>query len=154
MEAIKFYRVTEKPYGCFSNFYKSPMVIDGETWPTVEHYFQAMKFPNHPEIRDLIRIEPKPIETKHIANKQYGYLVDKKHWEEIKDEVMYKALLAKYTQHEDLKQILLSTGDSEIIEHTANDTYWADGGDGSGKNVLGKLLMKVREEIKCPQKLV
>ena len=61
---------------------------------------------------------------------------------------MLKCLFAKFTQHEDLKKILLDTGDKTLIEHTKNDVYWADGGDGSGKNMLGKLLMKVRDELK------
>ena len=61
----------------------------------------------------------------------------------MKDDLMFETLMLKFTQHEDLKLQLLETGGAELIEHTANDSYWADGGDGSGKNVLGKLLMKV-----------
>ncbi len=65
---------------------------------------------------------------------------------------MYKALQAKFTQHEDLKEKLLSTGNAFLVEHVKSDRYWGDGGDGGdgrvGKNMLGKLLVKVREEIK------
>ena len=52
------------------------------------------------------------------------------------------------TQHDDLKAILLGTGDAKLVEHTENDTYWGDGGDGSGKNRLGQILMQVREEFR------
>ena len=65
---------------------------------------------------------------------------------------MFQGLKAKFTQHEDLREKLLSTGDAIIVEHTKKDTYWGDGGDQGtgeiGKNVLGKLLVRVREEIK------
>jgi hypothetical protein len=60
---------------------------------------------------------------------------------------MEKALIAKFTQHEDLRALLLGTGDAPLIEHTANDDYWGDGGDGSGANRLGILLMKVRQTL-------
>ena len=57
---------------------------------------------------------------------------------------MREALRAKFEQHPKLKALLLSTGDAELIEHTHNDRYWADGGDGTGRNMLGKLLMELR----------
>jgi hypothetical protein len=71
-----------------------------------------------------------------------------KNWDNIKQNVMYEAIKAKFTQHSDLTQLLLNTKDAKIIEHTENDNYWGDGGDGKGKNMLGKILMKVREELK------
>jgi len=55
---------------------------------------------------------------------------------------------ARFSQHEDLKRLLLDTGDAKLVEHTTNDDYWGDGGDGSGKNMLGRLLMEVREELR------
>ncbi|MBC1611668.1 DUF1768 domain-containing protein, partial [Listeria welshimeri] len=67
-------------------------------------------------------------------------------WESMKDEVMLKAIRAKVEQHSEVKEILLSTGNAILVEHTEKDNYWGDGGDGSGKNRLGKILMKVRDE--------
>ena len=65
---------------------------------------------------------------------------------------MYKALIAKFTQHEDLKEQLIATGNSFLVEHTKRDKYWGDGGDGGndtkGRNMLGKLLVRVRNELK------
>ena len=65
---------------------------------------------------------------------------------------MYKALIAKFTQHEDLKEQLIATGNSFLVEHTKRDKYWGDGGDGGndtkGRNMLGKLLVQVRNELK------
>ena len=61
---------------------------------------------------------------------------------------MRAALRAKFTQHPALRSLLVGTGDAELIEHTANDRYWADGGDGRGKNMLGKLLMELRAHLR------
>jgi len=61
---------------------------------------------------------------------------------------MRQVVLAKFTQHADLRTILLGTGDAQLVEHTAKDSYWADGGDGSGRNRLGQILMSVRAELR------
>ena len=73
----------------------------------------------------------------------------RKDWESVKDQVMHEAVRAKFTQHADLRAILLGTGAAEIVEHTENDAYWGDGGDGSGKNRLGRILMRVREALRA-----
>jgi ribA/ribD-fused uncharacterized protein len=72
----------------------------------------------------------------------------RKDWENVKDRIMHEAVLAKFSQHADLREMLLGTGDAKIVEHTENDSYWGDGGDGKGKNMLGQILMKVREELR------
>ena len=65
---------------------------------------------------------------------------------------MYKALLAKFTQHSYLRKLLLETKERDLIEHSLYDSYWGDGGDGSGKNRLGELLMQLRRELRSGQK--
>lgn len=60
---------------------------------------------------------------------------------------MYDIVKAKFTQYQDLKELLLSTAGCTVVEHTVNDNYWGDGGDGSGRNQLGKTLMRVRDEL-------
>jgi ribA/ribD-fused uncharacterized protein len=62
---------------------------------------------------------------------------------------MLEAVRAKFTQHADLRETLLGTGLSKNVEHTENDAYWGDGGDGRGKNRLGEILMSVREELRA-----
>ena len=62
-------------------------------------------------------------------------------------DVMLAALRAKYTQHADLRALLLGTGNATLVEHRARDAYWGDGPDGNGANMLGQLLMRVREEL-------
>lgn len=70
-------------------------------------------------------------------------------WETVKVSVMREALDAKFRQHADLTTLLLSTGDAVLVEHTENDDYWGDGGDGSGKNMLGRLLMDLRAKLRA-----
>ena len=72
----------------------------------------------------------------------------RKDWESVKIGVMRTALFAKFSQHLDIQELLLSTGDCKIVEHTENDSFWGDGGNGKGKNMLGKLLMQVRDVIR------
>ena len=69
-------------------------------------------------------------------------------WEKVKDAIMREAVLAKFTQHAELRKILLDTGDAKLVEHTENDSYWGDGGDGIGRNMLGQILMSVRQELR------
>lgn len=129
----------------FSNFYPAPIEIDGLSWPTTEHYFQAQKFTAHKAYMEEIRQAQHPSTAKKLGSTRKIRL--RSDWERVKDDVMYKALVAKFTQHPKLGQFLKETGDAILIEHTISDKYWADGGDGSGKNMLGLLLMKVRSEL-------
>ena len=69
-------------------------------------------------------------------------------WEDIKYEIMKEAVRAKFTQHTDLKDTLLVTNNRKLVEHTRRDSCWGDGGDGSGTNWLGKVLMEIREELR------
>ena len=71
----------------------------------------------------------------------------RKDWEKVKLGVMLECVRAKFTQNPELKKLLLSTGEAKLVEHTRNDRYWGDGGDGTGKNKLGITLMQVRKEL-------
>lgn len=144
---IYFYR-TGDDYGEFSNFAAFPIRLEGKTWPTSEHYFQAQKFiETDPAWAAAIRKADSPGLAARMGR-------DRKHplrrdWEAVKDDVMRKALAAKFEQHDELRALLLSTGDEPLVEHTTNDSYWADGGDGSGKNMLGRLLVELRTTLRA-----
>ena len=69
-------------------------------------------------------------------------------WDEVKIDFMEKAVKVKFTQLPELKKLLLETGDAELIAHSDEDSYWCDGGDGSGKNLLGMILMDLRDELR------
>ena len=66
-------------------------------------------------------------------------------WESVKDNIMQQGVLRKFETHTKLGEILLSTGDEEIVENSPIDYYWGCGKDGSGKNKLGLILMRVRK---------
>ena len=140
---ICFYRVNDA-YGCFSNFAPYPIVIDGKRWPTSEHFFQGQKFAGTPS-EDVIRNLESPMEAAKRGRDRSLPL--RKDWEEVKDDLMRQAVGEKFRQHAELREVLLSTGNAVLIEHTKNDSYWADGGDGSGKNMLGIILMELRSEL-------
>ena len=137
---IKFYSTSDE-YGEFSNFARYPIKVKGKKWPTSEHYFQAMKFQNNKD-QDSIRMAKTPMEAARSGRDRKKKL--RRDWESIKDNVMREAVLAKFEQHTNLAELLLSTGSAKLIEHTENDSYW---GDGSGKNMLGQILMEVRGKI-------
>lgn len=140
---IRFYR-TGDPFGEFSNFAAFPVRLKGVEWPTTEHYFQAQKFAGTPHEEEVRRAESPMAAAKMGRDRSRPLRAD---WESVKDDVMREAVLAKFRQHPALLSLLRSTGDAEIVEHTKNDDYWGDGGDGSGRNVLGRILMEVRSRL-------
>jgi len=130
-------------HGYCSNFYRSPIEIDGKVYPTVEHWYQASKTPV-PDEHEMIRSLPTPRQAKFA-----GYHVAlRPDWEEVKEEVMLVGLRAKFTQYLDLKLTLISTGDAALHENSPWDKYWGYA-KGKGQDRLGILLMQVREELKA-----
>ena len=144
MRVIKFYKVKEQ-FGCFSNFAAYPVELDGKVWPTSEHYFQAQKFAGTGFEEEIRRAGSPMIAARMGRDRSKPLRAD---WERVRDEVMRRAVLAKFTQHAELRDILLATGDAMLVEHTRNDSYWGDGGDGRGRNMLGQILVSVREELR------
>eukprot|EP01133_Synstelium_polycarpum_P014183 gene14183-16723_t len=145
---IHFYH-RDQPNYQFTNFATGfPIDIDGQTWPTTEHYFQAQKFQD-PMIRDCVRRLQSSREAMDYARAN-SQLV-RRDWLNDNVAVMKRALNAKFNQHKSLKDMLLRTGECMLVEHTVNDKFWGDGGDGSGKNMLGVLLMDLRSEIQTQQ---
>jgi len=141
---IHFYGVGGE-FGCFSNFSPFPIRLRKRVWPTTEHYFQAQKFAGT-DHEEEIRRDGSPMIAARMGRSRKRPL--RKDWEGVKDGIMLDALRAKFDQHADLKRVLLETGDRTLVERTANDRYWGDGGDGSGRNRLGELLMLLRKELR------
>lgn len=142
-EVIHFYSVNDE-YGEFSNFALYSITLKKKSWPTSEHYFQAQKFKDKKD-QEEIRKANSPILAARMGRDRKRKL--RRDWESAKVGVMREALVAKFTQHDELRALLLSTGDAKLVEHTENDDYWGDGGDGSGRNMLGRLLMEVRRTL-------
>ena len=140
--SIEFYSKTTT-YHEFSNFSLHGIEMDGQWYPTVEHYYQAMKFPGHEHAKQ-IRLAAKPAIAKQLGSLPSVQL--REDWEEIKIDVMRAAVKKKFTTHPELMQLLLDTGDEELIEVAPTDYFWGRGESGTGQNWLGKILMDVRAE--------
>lgn len=147
-EEVRFYRKTTKYYQ-FSNFFISPFEIDGKTYSTNEHFFQASKFiyPGSKELEyaEFIRNLKTPLEAfragkcrKHKFNSN---------WDKDKDDVMRRGVMAKFSSHLELKQLLLQTGNKKLIEDSPYDQYWGSSKTKPGKNMLGKILEETRETL-------
>lgn len=167
---IEFYGKRD-PYWEFTNFYVRPIVVAEVIWPVgTEQYYQAMKSMD-PAVQEHVRTQLKtPREVKDYCTTQLTLRAD---WdtciefapamvksfsdergivvEYVKDHFMYAGLIAKYTQHDDLKALLLGTGDQELVENTRKrgvDPYWGNGPNGDGLNKLGRMLMLVRATLR------
>ena len=134
---IYFY--SNNQYALLSNFYVSFFSLDGRNWPSVEHYYQAQKTTDWREREKILGAE-----TPKIARTLGRTVQLRPDWEEIKKDVMKKALLAKFSQNPNLKAKLLATGEAILHEDSPHDMYWGV----RGKDQLGKLLMEVRETLR------
>ena len=136
-------------YGFLSNFTKRPIIVDGLVYATTEHYFQCRKFVD-PAYAEYIRVEcATPAQAKAAgAERSVPIRAD---WRTARLSIMLTALRAKFSQHDDLRERLLSTVGSELVEHSRSDKFWGDGGGapGAGENALGQLLMQVRSEMQA-----
>ncbi len=146
---IYFYSKTQEWYE-LSNFYPHGFTDDeGLYWPTVEHYFQAMKFQGDEyfSYREQIRLASSPSRAKKLGrNRNYSLRED---WEVVKEEVMLYALRKKFS-HPKMLSKLLDTKNRHLYENSPHDNYWGIGQYHDGKNRLGELLMQVRSELrKC-----
>lgn len=145
-DGVIWFYGTRDVYGAFSNFARYPITLRGKVWPTTEHYFQAQKFAGTAYEGAILHAASPTIAARLGRSREHPLRAD---WEAVKDAIMLDALRAKFSQHAELRELLLSTGEVQLVEHTTNDRYWADGGDGSGKNMLGVLLMRLRDELRA-----
>ena len=125
-----------------SNFYEKPLTYDGITYQNSEAAFQAQKTTDIDVRRQFADLDP------YNAKKMGRKLSLRPDWEQVKVQVMYEVVSAKFSQNPDLKEMLIATGDQELIEgNDWGDRIWGQV-DGNGQNLLGKILMRVRDELK------
>lgn len=128
-------------YRFLSNFHPAEVMLEGETYPTVEHAYQAAKFESD-VVRSHIRCADTAAKAKRLGSK-YKIRED---WDLIKLAVM-KGLLVQKFRHPELAALLKATGDAELIEgNWWGDIYWGVC-EGVGHNHLGKLLMEIRSTL-------
>ena len=142
-----FFFGKDEPYFELSNFAPFGFVEDGVSWPTVEHYFQAQKFPDpeHADYRERIRTAGSPQHAKTL--RQTRDVPIRPDWDDVKEAIMRKALRQKFANAA-LRKLLVGTGKRLLIENSPYDRYWGCGRNGKGKNRLGVLLMELREELR------
>jgi hypothetical protein len=152
-EEIHFYRSNEKPYGVFSNLHRTPVVFEGREYPTAEHAYQAGKASKE-AVREWILSAPTPSLVAMAAHGLYTWDIVPA-WSKIKFDRMLNVLRAKFTQHENLRKLLLATGEARLVEagttNNAVNRVWGEV-NGKGQNMLGVLLMEVRDEL-CKEEL-
>jgi len=148
VEVIQFYRANEKPYGVFSNLYRRPISFEGQEFPTAEHAYQAGKA-SKANVREWILSAPTPSLVAMAAHGLYTWDIVP-NWSRIKFDRMRNVLRAKFTQHEDLRILLISTGSKRLVEagttNNAVNRLWGEV-NGKGMNKLGELLMEIRTEL-------
>jgi len=148
-DEIRFYRASEKPYGAFSNLLRREVEFEEELFPTSEHAYQAGKA-RKPAVRKWILEAPSPALLAMAAHGLYYWDIAPD-WSKTKYDRMRAVLRAKFTQHDDLNALLLSTGDARLVESATVDNtvnrLWGEV-NGKGKNMLGTMLMDLREELR------
>lgn len=149
---IHFYRSNEKPYGVFSNLHRTPVMFEGRLYPTSEHAYQAGKASKE-NVKEWLLNAPTPSLVAMAAHGLYTWDIVP-NWSKIKFDRMKDILRAKFTQHEELKGLLLETGEARLVEVGTTDNAvnrtWGEV-NGKGKNMLGVLLMEVREELRLEE---
>lgn len=145
-------------YALSNEYLAAPFIVNGISYKTPEHYFQSEMFSDPIIKQRIINADTSSI-AQQLANSNRPLMIvqpsrtnnstvvtgDKVIAD--KNNVMLKALRAKFSQHWKLGAELISTTGKQLINHTIEDSYWGDGGDGSGENYLGKLLEQVRDEL-------
>lgn len=119
--------------------------LEDRSWPSVEHYFQAMKF-HDPDLREKIRLAPHPKLAQKTA--RWHFWKVRRDWKKIQVVVMTRGIYLKCRTHPEVAEALLDTGDKALVENSLYDHYWGCGRDQRGHNYYGKVLMDVREKLR------
>ena len=128
-----------------ASYSKHEFELDGESWPSVEHYYQGMKF-EPGEVRDAVRQAESPAVAKELADKHKKAV--RNDWMKVREVIMTRGIYIKCRTHPKVAQALLATGEKQIVETSQYDYFWGCGRDTRGHNTYGKVLMAVREKLR------
>ena len=141
---ILFYNKGAEYYQ-LTNFYLAAILLAGKIWPTSEHYYQAAKFTDM-ELQKQIREKDYPRQALELAHQNKDKV--RSDWNNINLGMMAQAVYQKFLQHEDLKKLLIDTGNNVLIEDAQEkDKFYGAGPDYKGQNYLGRILMAVRAKL-------
>ena len=158
-QAYTFFWLDDGENGEFSNWYESPFVIDNFQYRWIEQYMMSQKailFGDAVTNTKILRANS-PAECKKLGRQAGPY--DKQRWEENKVRIVYEGCRAKFEQNPELRKKLLDTGDSIMAEASPHDKIWGIGMDAEtaaktyhddwpGENLLGRILMTLRDEFR------
>ena len=136
----------EQDFYVLSNFSAFAVQWKDHLFQTSEAAYHWEKFPDHFELQQMILHAPSAHEAFKIAERNKPYRTSR--WDDIKRGVMKDILEAKVQQHEYVHRKLLATGDRELVENSWRDAFWGWGPSRDGQNMLGKLWMQIRSELR------
>ncbi|BCH33180.1 hypothetical protein MesoLjLc_51100 [Mesorhizobium sp. L-8-10] len=146
----------EQDFYVLSNFSSFQVILDGIVFDTSEAAYHFEKFPGSPGLQQKIQLAPSAHEAFKLAERNKH--LRRPDWDDVKVDIMRDILRAKVDQHEYVRRKLLATGDRELIEDSWRDDFWGWGPNRDGKNMLGRLWMEIRAELRaaakgdpCPQ---
>ncbi|MGH1461301.1 MAG: NADAR family protein [Neptuniibacter sp.] len=131
-----------------ASYSKHAFDLDGYEWPSVEHYYQAMKF-GDTEYAEKIRLAPHPADATKLGKSKRHQR--RKDWDKVKVTFMTRGTYIKCRTHPEIAQILLSTGDLLITDVSQYDYFWGSGRDLRGNNAFGNMLMDIRNKLREEQ---
>jgi ribA/ribD-fused uncharacterized protein len=151
---ILYFARDRENFGFLSHFHPAAVELDGFVWPSAEHAYQSHKSLNRDYVR-AIREAGSPGKAKRLASYPASRSWFAQHdakprpdWNDVKADIMRRVDLAKFSQNDDLRQLLLATGDAELVEDSTSESFWGIGQDGSGPNWAGQILMEVRDQLR------
>lgn len=156
-ENIIYFWKPNQANGWLGNWFSSPFTVDGKNFVNSEHYFMWKKILMfQPELEDTILKMTNPKDMKYLGGKVKNY--DDVIWGSARYGIMKAAVTEKFKQSPELKAQLLSTGNAILVEASPYDRIWGIGMNAQqarnskdgflGQNLLGKVLMEVRDELK------
>ncbi|MEE2730670.1 NADAR family protein [Ketobacter sp.] len=122
-----------------------PFQLEAREWPTVEHYFQAMKFAD-PAYQEKIRRAESPKQARKLGRTRFKKI--RADWRKVKVVVMTRALYTQCRTYSHKAGALLDTGDQRLVENSSYDYFWGCGRDRRGTNMYGQVLMNVRNKLR------
>ncbi|MDF1692750.1 MAG: NADAR family protein [Zhongshania sp.] len=135
----------DDPSQLLASYAKRGFELDGCEWPSVEHYYQAMKF-DDAAYRELIRLAAHPADAAKLGKSRRHQ--KRKDWKKNSVTYMTRASYIKARTHADVAQLLLDSGEMEIKDVSQYDYFWGSGRDMRGENAFGKMLMGVRKKLR------